>query len=1673
MYACLKDTVVKERYPVAIYRNQSKDKEMLRVDGTVAHVNFLEGMHEMPDVGGRADTYYNDVSTAMQYMAGASNCFTMGAMVQNGRSSLYWKVKDANFWSKTFESKLRVLGLSEPVPEVDPFGITSAESIKSIIIVKGKVGRVSSMARLVRYGVKQIDYNADQYDVWVGKPNEALLQGIIRTAAEASKEPCLFRRGRIYVTFNVRRVALSGAGQLTAARTYAIGNTDARKEATIDSSKAQLQRNILQNMPNKGRGGGLQFEVMVTVVYRKKYATEDEVKGICERFGKVVDAVNSPVLTESNASYRNAGLVRARFNWDYIRPEEALRLYVSQGFYKGKDEDFGKGEWSADFSREYLERFMVEEKTNVGSMVSTEGYMDRAIGVQDIGYLFWQAGPTAMKDMRIYNGPGGLIVLPFYLSARNRLAKGLPKSLDMFASVEGRDLGYDPRYITEEDYKTIMTKARLRMYIPEADRDFVIGPGWENMVKRGMIDEDGYEVPKGEDPNDPRSAHTFGWVDQSDGGTSNGGMQSGGSSQGAGGTVGSDATRIKSDAEYLLPKLKDGDVTKLYSQDDYLRVSRLKFSENPMLGIVKNTDGTGEVIGPSFARKEGSRILVVGGSGGGKTTVAAPAAVEALECGGSVVAADMSGDFLEKVLKISLDRYEKGVDILDRIFIVKVGDNTTPSVGSMNFLHPRINGVNRDLLWNIISGALNAGREQLYGDAFGGPKIEQYVKALTQVLYDLSVNSTLVDAKYILQNPEKGADILKNLKAATGKGPDSAYESIFGPLKAQSESRYKDEFASSVRYLDGGVGSYPMKRMLNDRGSRFRFEELLRPDKPMMVILYFPASVLGDREASLLVAAYLTLFYALKVALNTVNDTFENPLDKGKPLTYSDGRLLIIADEFQKYWNEMLKMALTEGRKQNVSIMLLTQTIRVPDLNGKPLLESHRNDFNFVLVKGVKDTADLKLMGIGNESTYDELVRLFVDEINGVTGAFYMESSEGHGKVSTLYQISEHDPVFFDSVMKAFYKRYEELDNQDGMGRLRMLSDAQVEEMSLPLEDVDARNQFGVCLDLYYLDKYYKGQTSLGDLTTFNGKMLYGVGPFRRDFHIDVYFPELRANSEINAVLKQLVDVNSVRRDSYSDRMMLYGILENGVAYLKQKLGSGKSGGGDDHRAAVLEIARNIVAYNYKEFNEHHQESMVYAYPSVGGNGPDLYINLSEKPKMVGDREIKYAFGEVQMGYRKALVVEKLNALPKGWGMIFYVPKADIMDFQKGLNNIVSEDLDGKDASEVLSRVFVQSMEDARQKLDALKDAFGGGTGGKAGAFADGGQGRNENNGNPSGGQTEGSGGSGTAWGFNEEQTKAQLAYLDSLKKKGDLESLKERQSWMKAFGVTEINDVGIPVDVERHNAGWTAPGGMKDIIKEVRNVGYACGFKVLRREDVVVYTGIPGSGILSATAPDAGSTVADSSGAPPGGSQKTEDSVADGSASDTTTTEKKDENVERCENWNKMLFMSKQSWPIEKNIKEFNHQGEEIYIDVLRAADIILTMHKFIALSDPVNGEKLRKYVEGEGYLVTDFTRLRLTIKKLLSLQSVDIAPEGKLANKLEDYLIRRGVIVKLNPPEIIKEYASLVGKDEHLIRVVDLREINEIYYPDFCKHWDILIGYEGSIFLSVEKVIDRFGKK
>ena len=92
------------------------------------------------------------------------------------------------------------------------------------------------------------------------------------------------------------------------------------------------------------------------------------------------------------------------------------------------------------------------------------------------------------------------------------------------------------------------------------------------------------------------------------------------------------------------------------------------------------------------------------------------------------------------------------------------------------------------------------------------------------------------------------------------------------------------------------------------------------------------------------------------------------------------------------------------------------------------------------------------------------------------------------------------------------------------------------------------------------------------------------------------------------------------------------------------------------------------------------------------------------------------------------------------------------------------------------------------------------------------------------------------------------------------------------------------------------------------------------------------------------------------------------------------------------------------------------------------------------------------------------------MKLRGEDMAKGGKLDVLLEDYLVRRGISVRFGQAEKANEYATLVVMDMDLIRIVDLRAINEVFFADFCKYRKLLLDNKGTLFMEVDKVVDRF---
>jgi hypothetical protein len=458
------------------------------------------------------------------------------------------------------------------------------------------------------------------------------------------------------------------------------------------------------------------------------------------------------------------------------------------------------------------------------------------------------------------------------------------------------------------------------------------------------------------------------------------------------------------------------------------------------------------VTGPSAQPGEGFRAWISGGSGSGKSTVAATLAVEGQANGYTVIVPALNNDMVGKVFKILIDRYGNDQDILDRVEFIMAGNNSQPSIHPINLMHLSVSGLDNESRYGVVLNAGTASRETRVNDAFIGLKILQHLKNFVLSYMDVSTDSTLVDVLNCFDDPAKCRNTLSSRSENSGAKRNSAVESAISALDAQVRNPRSEEFMSTRRFIDGMVGTKFLKRMLNDRESEFVFSEFLRPDKPKIIFLYFPYPAVSEENAVTAIAAYIEMFYMQKLALNQRSDgtTFRNP-EGGKPLTYRDSKMLIVADEFHKYWNEGLKTIVTQGRKEGVSIALLTQDFRVNGSENKEIYKDIKSNFNFRLFRDVRNAEDVWFLGLGDKLDAPRILGIF-NEINDITGRFYLDGlGIREHVVSTLYDISEHQPEFIKRIIDAIYKKYEQLDAADGKKRLRMLSDADVEQMAKPI----------------------------------------------------------------------------------------------------------------------------------------------------------------------------------------------------------------------------------------------------------------------------------------------------------------------------------------------------------------------------------------------------------------------------------------------------------------------------------------------------------------------------------------------------------------------------------------------------------------------------------------------
>lgn len=1691
VFEALKREIEEKGLPLQLYRNQDGMIETLRVDRRVGYVIFNPAQRDANAGGKDLAGYYGELTNDLLTITGESSCFTFGFLIENGESKPYWFTKDIPFDDPTLKGKLGSLGLNDPEPDIDPFVITSRESMKAVRVVKGAFTRHGfGLARgFASFVFKMPDHNVDMYELFNSTPHIPPFQGLVERAVAESRSSDLLYKGRFLVTLQMRKVKMSMSGVAAVAATYKIGETDPKKKAGINQQQADSHMVYVNNMGKRSSGGGFLIEMQVMLIYPKTFP--DEVARDHLRFvSDVIKIVNSATYVDRMGGVKGSSVPRAKLTSGFIDPVDAVRFYVSGTFYKGKDEEFKFVDWRYENSLEYSERY--ERRSNDRGHVTggTDGFNDRAVAIPEVGYFWWVAGPTAVSRMSVYNGPGGLVVLPQYLSCYNRVFRRLPKDINIFAHLQNDDdVGYDPRFIAEQDYKDIMNRAHLRKYFPPRDipSQYSDRP-WDYL---------GYM------PGTPYRNRN---------------------------NVGGAIPAGAKDEDGPLPKLKEGDVVKLFDDGSFNRVARQMFTDEQIVAAVKRAGEHGEVTGPVFEGNQGFRAFVAAGSGGGKSTMAVSAALSALEEGATVVMPDFSGDTLEKILKIAIHEYGRGNRVLDKIAVVSVGDDKHPSTNTFNLLHLPIPDMNKDLLWDIISAILYAGRETLFRDSFAGPKIQQYVKAAVQALFTISLKSTMIDVKALFDDPKQGKEFIREFTVESSGKRDSAVESLYTALDQKSRDPRSSEFDSSKRAVDTVMGSGPLKRMLNDRDSMFDFTEWMRPDKPRIIILYFPSSVIGSDESAPLAAAYIILLYKLKMVLNnqTSDKSFPDPLHEGRSLTYRDGKLLIIADEFQLYWNNLLKEAVTNGRKENISTMLLTQDFRVRDLDGSYIYTNLKSSFNYKFVRGISNYDDLKFLGFGNESTYDKLLKE-CENINRRIGSFLMESRDGLFEVTTLYKISEHDPDFLKSSIDVLMKHYEELDAKDGLGRVRMLSDRQLEEMTKPIGIDEIRRELGVLFGVYCFESVSEG-VSLGELQTLLGKLSTNAQVMRnlKNKKAEVNFPMISERSDTESLLRSLSNKGYVRKETSRKGVNMYSITSSGVEFLERSLGTGDNAGGPDHRQSILKIAQNLVYSSYVAFTAEKRDGMVYAFPNFRvQEGADIVINASElKLKTANGNEVMYIYGEVQEDYRRDRLIKKINYydIGNGWMLAFYVPRAELVDFKKGLSSITNDDLVDKNVS-VLDWVRVEAIENVSRTYDTFMESI------RGSPFEDnGGMGVSGNAevSNPSYGGGDGS------------RLLSVMDTIDALAEKGDDVSKASRKSLIDSFGLEEVADVNSPFDSRKHRVVRSIEGGTSNIISRMLRPGFMKDGKVLRLEEVEVYRGegsaenkgakegnnnsaidyfkiikaldemlVKGDEVsLAARKSMMEATgiveVADKEGFC---DEERHEVVGKGGVGADGTIEKmvevgysvegkilKKEKViiksgggkgQRVSeegkldgedplelNWKKITeigvgWKNSKEWPPNRIIKGFDSPTQDVSIKAKLACDVILSLDLFLNRTDPSMGEKFIKYTESGKYLAVN-------VGKLVSIAGrVSGYKKEGLRELLEGHLAGLKILVKLSDEEL-KTYADIVDQESSYIWIIDPSRVNEYYCEKFRKDdWKAIYGRSGEqdVFVGVSKLIEKFG--
>lgn len=695
--------------------------------------------------------------------------------------------------------------------------------------------------------------------------------------------------------------------------------------------------------------------------------------------------------------------------------------------------------------------------------------------------------------------------------------------------------------------------------------------------------------------------------------------------------------------------------------------------------ILRNVveDG-GTVSGFQVLRDEGTRTLIVGGSGSGKSTIAASYVVDASHFG-TVVAADDSGDLLWKVLCILAP------EEWNRIILIRSGSRDgEPSVGTLNLLHPSKLGITEHTIAPFITGLINVQRSVVYDDSLFGTKIQQYFGNALRVMFRSGSRTNLQDVYRMLFRPDLGLQMLYGMGSSIQK--DQITEDMEFILRGAVSNRI--DLSSAYRYVAQLTQSSDLTRLFCDRDPCFDYQALLHPDARYIVIIYVPTSSMQKQNSYQAISGFVSYIYGLKESLSQSPQLDGN----GRSIDYRSARLFFVLDEFQNYLNDDIDRILTQGRKLNVSSLLLTQNVRkLVGRDGRNWFPPMKDNFNNILVSGITDSEEMRMFGLdGKASQYD------LQRVNSTKGRFYWI---GHSPpvVSTLYRIPEMDPTALSGVIDALMDHYKSLEASHGIRITRDLWDG-----SEAYSDLEASSsvddEFALTSLLYavfILTHGSRGRVVRKDIMGAVDELSRNAPELGEEAGYSL-FPRMDPKFAAGK-LEDLVRNGYVFKKTVNTGT-IYSITGEGEKHLMDSLGSGASGGGTEHRMTILETAQRF--YFHRETSK--EGDAIYPYVTTVGSPlrpvPDMILSFRTSPRMVSlFKGLEKCAVEVQISKQSISAFrEKFSIINSGVGMLVLCPEEDV-DYYRNMVNKLYPEYDNQEIAGVgngnpLDYVYVQRI---------------------------------------------------------------------------------------------------------------------------------------------------------------------------------------------------------------------------------------------------------------------------------------------------------------------------------------------------------------------------------------------